>query len=454
MNQLAIKVEGLSKQYLLGSQPGGHRTLRESLIDWAKLPFRTLPNTRKAQSPSAVHHWVWALKEVSFEVKKGEVVGIIGRNGAGKSTLLKILSRITEPTAGQAEIHGRVGSLLEVGTGFHHELTGRENIFLSGAILGMKKAEIRRKFEAIVDFAEVERFIDTPVKHYSSGMLVRLAFAVAAHLETEVLLVDEVLAVGDISFQKKCLGKMRETTKEGRTVLFVSHQMSSITGLCSRALQIHQGLILQDGEPEAVVRQYLIQASDTLKAEFCWGDAATRPGNEQIRLIAVRVVNECGESRNVFGSSEPISVEMEFDLLSDHPALFIGFDLFAQNGVFILRSCHNHGPQPEWPKLSIGRNRLRGTIPTNLLNTGIYHIAPRVALNFIQWIVTIDPLLSFHVQMDHCQSPFWNSGHSMVFPGTIAPCLPWRSMGTEKGDRTIGPSLMRWDMDRPIGGRI
>src|SRR5881628_252867 len=260
MSDIAIRVEGISKHYRIGARQERYYTLRDTLTEAVTRPFQKLAaffsrNGAGTRTPEA---WsIWALKDVSFDVKRGEVVGIIGRNGAGKSTLLKILSRITEPTEGRARIHGRVGSLLEVGTGFHPELTGRENIYLNGAILGMKKAEIDRKFDEIVAFAEVEQFIDTPVKHYSSGMYVRLAFAVAAHLEPEILIVDEVLAVGDSAFQKKCLGKMSEISHGGRTVLFVSHNMEAVLRLCTSAILLKNGQVVDRGSAENVVRRYL-----------------------------------------------------------------------------------------------------------------------------------------------------------------------------------------------------
>lgn len=253
MSDIAIRVEGLSKLYQLGATEH-YRTLRETLTDTFLAPFRRM---RRGAAPRDEAETLWALQDVSFEVKHGEVIGIIGRNGAGKSTLLKILSRITEPTRGRAEIHGRVGSLLEVGTGFHPELSGRENIFLNGAILGMKKAEIRRKFDEIVAFAEVDKFIDTPVKHYSSGMYVRLAFAVAAHMDTENLIVDEVLAVGDQKFQEKCLNKMSEVGKQGRTVIYVSHSMPSIQRLCQRVVILEKGAVKLDAAPRLAVAEYL-----------------------------------------------------------------------------------------------------------------------------------------------------------------------------------------------------
>src|SRR5215204_2090082 len=249
MPDLAIRCENLSKQYRIGS-PDSYRTLRDAISNTARAAFR------RSKDNSQNGH-IWALQDVSFEIKCGEVVGIIGLNGAGKSTLLKILSRITGPTRGRADIYGRVGSLLEVGTGFHPELTGRENIYLNGAILGMRKAEIDRKFDEIVSFAEVEKFLDTPVKRYSSGMYVRLAFGVAAHLETEVLLVDEVLAVGDAQFQKKCFEKMQEIGTQGRTILFVSHNMSAVRSICEQALIIEKGAVVAQGGIDETIDQYL-----------------------------------------------------------------------------------------------------------------------------------------------------------------------------------------------------
>jgi lipopolysaccharide transport system ATP-binding protein len=256
MTDIAIRVENISKLYRIGGRQERYRTLRDTLVKNFTAPFLRLSSVLRGQSTTFSHGTIWALKNVSFEVKQGEVVGIIGRNGAGKSTLLKILSQITEPTEGYAKVYGRVGSLLEVGTGFHPELTGRENIYLNGAILGMKKAEIERKFDEIVAFAEIEKFIDTPVKHYSSGMYMRLAFSVAAHLEPDILLVDEVLAVGDAAFQKKCLGKMGNVAEEGRTVLFVSHNMPAVQRLCGNTYLLEQGRIIANGNSVEVVETY------------------------------------------------------------------------------------------------------------------------------------------------------------------------------------------------------
>lgn len=269
---IAIKVENLGKQYKIGASQVQYRTLRDALTNG----FKRLTTL----SPSQTKNTIWALKDVSFEVKHGEVVGIIGRNGAGKSTLLKILSHITEPTEGKVTLYGRVGSLLEVGTGFHPELTGRENIFLNGAILGMKKAEVNRKFDQIAAFSEIEQFLDTPVKHYSSGMYVRLAFSVAAHMEPEILLVDEVLSVGDAEFQKKCLGKMEEVAENGRTVLFVSHNLVAVRSLCEKAMLIESGKIVANSDTDKVINQYVISANTRELEDYrIRSNDATREGN-------------------------------------------------------------------------------------------------------------------------------------------------------------------------------
>lgn len=257
MSNVAIRVENLGKMYRIGGKQERYYTLRDTLVDLAATPFRKVRGLLRGESASGLQEEIWALKDVSFEIKHGEVVGIIGRNGAGKSTLLKILSRITEPTTGYADVYGRVGALLEVGTGFHPELTGRENVYLNGAILGMSRTEIDRKFDEIVDFAGVEKFIDTPVKHYSSGMGLRLGFAVAAHLEPEILVVDEVLAVGDAEFQRKCLGKMSEVAGEGRTVLFVSHNMAAVRNICQRGVCLENGRVVDSGSIVDVVERYL-----------------------------------------------------------------------------------------------------------------------------------------------------------------------------------------------------
>ena len=304
MSDIAIRVEGLSKQYRIGHQQARYKTIRESLIDWSKAPFQRAGRILRGQGSAAdLDETIWALKDVSFEIKQGEVVGVIGRNGAGKTTLLKILSRITEPTTGEAWIHGRVGSLLEVGTGFHPELTGRENIYLNGAILGMKRDEINNKFDEIVDFAEIEKFIDTPVKHYSSGMYVRLAFSVAAFMESEILLVDEVLAVGDVGFQKKCLGKMGSIAQQGRTVIFVSHNMTAVQHLCQRGFVIDGGAINFDGIIRDAVHKYVSGMPFKLQPNLA--ERNGRSGRQWLRFIKVAFYDSQGnELRQVLNGQD------------------------------------------------------------------------------------------------------------------------------------------------------
>jgi lipopolysaccharide transport system ATP-binding protein len=287
MGEIAVRVENLSKRYRIGGPQARYKTLRETLVDMARAPAQQL---RRLGQPSPENQTIWALKDVTFEVKRGEVLGVIGRNGAGKTTLLRILSRITEPTEGHAEIKGRVGSLLEVGTGFHPELTGRENIYLNGAILGMRRAEIDQKFDEIVAFSEIEKFLDTPVKRYSSGMYVRLAFSVAAHLEPEILLVDEVLAVGDAAFQKKCLGKMGDVAGEGRTVLFVSHNMAAVQNLCPRSLLLASGKVDLDGQTADVIEGYMQSLKDRIGLQLA--DRKDRRGEGQVRFTLVELLDE------------------------------------------------------------------------------------------------------------------------------------------------------------------
>jgi homopolymeric O-antigen transport system ATP-binding protein len=307
-----IRVESLCKQFRIGARQAQYKTLRESIVKAAQSPFKWFERNGKSKD-----HTIWALKDVSFEVMPGEVVGIIGRNGAGKSTLLKILSRITEPTTGQVDLYGRVGSLLEIGTGFHAELTGRENIYLNGAILGMKFSEIGDKFDEIVAFAEVEKFIDTPVKHYSSGMYLRLAFAVAAHLEPEILIVDEVLAVGDSSFTKKCLGKMDAVAKQGRTVLFVSHSMSAIQNLCGSTIVLTQGQVKFYGETEQAIKQYLADG-ESLGVGVCDLSAVqNRNGSGRMRLTKFWVEDAAARQVTTITSGEGCSLVVEYNSVEE-----------------------------------------------------------------------------------------------------------------------------------------
>ncbi len=331
MNKAAIIVKGIGKQYKIGQRENFDKTFRETIMNVFASPLKRL---RTLGEKSSGDDLFWALREVSFEVQYGEVVGIIGFNGAGKSTLLKILSRVTEPTFGQAIIRGRVGSLLEVGTGFHRELTGRENIYLNGAILGMKKAEIDSKFDKIVAFSEVEEFLDTPVKRYSSGMYVRLAFAVAAHLDPEILIIDEVLSVGDVRFQKKCIGKMRGVAGEGKTVLFVSHNMYSVRQLCTRAILIEHGRIAMDGPVDDVVDHYL-QNNYAEKGKVIldnWNGTRKSPGTA--RISAVRTLNEQGQVCTGFGIGESITFEADLDNLPAN-GFVISFAIKNKQGTFV-----------------------------------------------------------------------------------------------------------------------
>jgi lipopolysaccharide transport system ATP-binding protein len=414
---IAIRVEGLSKQYQLGAQPMGDATLRDTLVATAQRWLRP--------GSVATQEMFWALRDVSFEIARGAVVGVIGHNGAGKSTLLKLLARITEPTRGWAEIHGRVGSLLEVGTGFHPELSGRENIFLNGAILGMRHDEILRKFDEIVAFAEVEKFIDTPVKHYSSGMYLRLAFAVAAHLELDILMVDEVLAVGDAAFQKKCLGKMHDVTQQGRTVLFVSHNMQAIQSLSQQTLHLKGGRIHAFGDTPTVVANYLAGLEDR-GCEQVWS-LETAPGNDDLRLLRMTVSDEDGSRSGVFQSSKALTIEMHFDLRKPATALCVGFDLTTAFGEVVLRSYQTDAPPALHLPQRTGENTWRCTIPRGLLNCGTFQIAPRISLHNQQWIVQQDAALQFKILLDHGTSPFWNGLHERSRPGVIAPILRWEA---------------------------
>ncbi len=362
--QPIIRVQNVSKQYHLGVTQSSYDTLRDTLAATVRAPFRRgKKGTEKAQS-------IWALRDVSFEVAPGEVVGIIGRNGAGKSTLLKVLSRITEPTSGRVELYGRVGSLLEVGTGFHPELTGRENIFLNGVIMGMKREEIERKFDEIVAFAEISKFLDTPVKRYSSGMYIRLAFAVAAHLEPEILIVDEVLAVGDVRFQRKCLDKMQDVSRLGRTVIFVSHNMAAVTRLCQRAIFMEEGTVLLDSTPSQVVSNYLgTGASSGAIRE--WPVLERSPGDDTVRLRAVRVRSEDGEQTDVVDIRKAALIEIEYDILKPGKRLCPVIICNNEEGVCIFSSA---GVAEEFVQNQdvtfVGRCFSSCLIPGNLLAEG------------------------------------------------------------------------------------
>lgn len=396
MSDIAIKVEGLGKAYRLGVQEEKAETMVEALTNLIKAPlsnFRRLQRLNTFNTDRDSDDILWAIKDVSFEVRRGEVVGLVGRNGAGKSTLLKVISRITAPTTGQIMIRGRVSSLLEVGTGFHPELTGRENVYMNGTILGMRKHEIASKFDEIVAFSGVERFLDTPVKRYSSGMKVRLAFAVAAHLEPEVLVVDEVLAVGDADFQKKCLGKMKDVAGSGRTVLFVSHNMGAVQALCSRAIALRHGTVVDDGPSGEVVRAYLGGIAKTGDDVFSL-DNPERRRSGTFRLTAGRVLDEQAQPTENVVAGRPFSIQ--FDYASDHNLenLSLGFSLINESGIPIT---HINTAYESFDIRSTGTSgTLTCTIPRNPLALGNYRVSV-VALSHDQQIDFIPGALVFAV---------------------------------------------------------
>ncbi|MCM3902712.1 MAG: ABC transporter ATP-binding protein [Pyrinomonadaceae bacterium] len=355
-----ITVNNLSKQYRIGAREEGYTTLRESLVQAVRAPFKRIRSRRR----NANNGMVWALKDINFEVQPGEVVGIVGPNGAGKSTLLKILSRITKPTTGAVDLYGRVRSLLEVGTGFHPELTGRENVYLNGAIMGMTRAEIEGKFEEIVAFAEVGKFLDTPVKRYSSGMNLRLAFAVAAHLEPEILIVDEVLAVGDAAFQEKCLGKMDKVAKEGRTVLFVSHNLATVQHLCNRAILLQGGRITATGQPSEVIGHYLSDATSESKVDISdWPDRET---SGEARLVEFEIRDEIGQLAKGIrvGGSVVFTLRAEFYQPIVDPCFGVTVHNSLGEPILDLRSSHSG--------LRLGRVHRHLSITARIDNIGLY----------------------------------------------------------------------------------
>jgi lipopolysaccharide transport system ATP-binding protein len=418
---LALEVRGLGKQYRLGVARTPYGTLRDSIAAATSRAFRTVTGRGGASTKANGH--MWALKDVSFEMKPGEVVGLIGRNGAGKSTLLKILSRITDPSEGWVEIQGRIGSLLEVGAGFHPELTGRENVFLSGTVLGMRNREIRQKFDEIIAFANVEQFVDTPVKHYSSGMFLRLAFAVAAHLEPEILLVDEVLAVGDARFQKKCLDKMQDVGERGSTVILVSHNMPAITRLCERAILLDKGSIVADGPAHQVVATYLSSGLTTASMRE-WPDASTAPGTKEVRLRGVRIRSENGEVVEAVDIRDRIGVELEYEVLQPGHVVLPHFTLHNAEGVFVFVAF-------DWSDQWRGRIREPGRyvstawIPGNLLSEGTAIVGAAFRLlNPDRSLFWEQDAVVFQVIDQPGQRTARGDFHGSL-PGAIRPLLPW-----------------------------
>ena len=425
MSNPIITVKNLSKQFRLGANAYAHLTLRDAFAARlrAGLRVRSSNNVAPAQT-------TWALRDVSFEVQPGEVIGIIGRNGAGKSTLLKILSRITEPTTGRVELYGRVGSLLEVGTGFHPELTGRENIFLNGAVLGMKRVEIEQRFDEIVAFAAIDRFLDTPVKRYSSGMYMRLAFAVAAHLDPEVLLVDEVLAVGDAEFQTKCLSKMGEVAGGGRTIVYVSHNLASVANLCSRVILMSDGRKRNEGPPAEMIRDYIAMGQDFL-GERLWDDPHSAPGNEKVRLHAVRIISDGKVSADVDIQNE-VHVEIDFWNLQPNARIMTSIHLLDHIQVGVLASANMHSAnllRDEWfdRPHPAGLFRTVCTLPANFLNEGRYHINVAILTNVTQIELLARQVVSFTVHDSGPMRKEWGG----EWLGVVRPKLAWQTQYLE-----------------------
>lgn len=424
MSQAVIQVDSLSKRYRLGQT----QTLRQ------RLASIVLPGDSGGRSSGPPREF-WALRDVSFEVDPGRVLGVIGHNGAGKSTLLKLLSRITDPTAGSAIIHGRVASLLEVGTGFHPELTGRENIFLNGAILGLKRSEIKKHFDRIVDFAEVDRFLDTPVKRYSSGMYVRLAFAIAAHLEPEVLIVDEVLAVGDAAFQRKCLGKMGDVAQSGRTVIFVSHNMAAVRNLCHEAILLDGGKVSHAGDTAEVIDAYLGQlfASTSGNGEMHWEDNCEAPGSEEVRLLAVRALDPAGQQRGVFDLSEDVRIEMAYRVLRPVEDMRWVIKVMCDDGTIALATTDHTQREPH---AEPGIYRSVCTIPRHLLNVGRYTLRINAGSPGVKEYVPGASYLRFETtrSTDH------GSHYTEQWPGAVAPSLKWEQHSGIAPDRATTPA--------------
>ncbi|MGE3818184.1 MAG: ABC transporter ATP-binding protein [Isosphaeraceae bacterium] len=424
MSDVAIRAEELGKRYRIEAVKPRYQTLREVLTRKVMAPLRRARAIGRSDRPGpAEEETVWALRDASFEVRAGEVVGVIGRNGAGKSTLLKILTRITPPTVGHAELFGRVGSLLEVGTGFHPELSGRENTYLSGAILGMSRLEIGRRFDEIVEFSGVSKFIDTPVKHYSSGMYLRLAFAVAAHLQTEILLVDEVLAVGDASFQRKCLNKMEDVGQQGRAVLFISHSMPAVTRLCSRTILLDEGRVVQDGPSHEVVGTYLVGNLGTTAARE-WPDLGEAPGNEIVRLRAVRVRSEDGRVVASIDIRNPVGIEMEYEVRIPGHVLVPNLHFHNEEGVCVFVTQEL---EPEWrgrPRPA-GRYVSTAWVPGNFLSEGTLVVGAAIStMTSLRVHFFERDAVAFQV-VDSTDGDSARGDYAGRVPGVVRPLLRW-----------------------------
>ncbi len=428
-----IRATRIAKQYQLGSQKNSYNTLRDTLAGMVRAPLKRLRSNQGAET-------IMALRDVSFEVSSGEVLGIIGRNGAGKSTLLKVLARITEPSSGRIDLYGKVASLLEVGTGFHPELTGRENTYLNGAIMGMTRAEIQRKFDEIVAFSEVEDFIDTPVKRYSSGMYLRLAFAVAAHLDPDILLVDEVLAVGDARFQRKCLDKMEDVRQAGRTVVFVSHNMPAVTRLCPRTILLEDGAITFDGPSHEAVGLYLGAGTRT-NAGREWTDVRNAPGNEIVRLRAIRVRTEDGEICESIDIRSTVGIEMEFEVLQPGHVLVPNYHFVNQEGVLVF-IANEHDEQWKRKPRPVGRYVSTAWLPGNLLAEGALIVGAAVSsmeplkIHFFERDV-----VAFQV-IDTMDGDSARGDYAGPMPGIVRPMLNWTSQFTPANVSPGGPGGM------------
>ena len=424
-----IKVENISKQYRLGDVGTG-AFAHDVNKWWHKVRGKENPYLKIGETNDRAikgeTDYVWALKDINFEVKQGEVLGIIGRNGAGKSTLLKILSKTTTPTTGSIKIKGRIASLLEVGTGFHPELNGRDNIFLNGAILGMTKREIKSKFDEIVDFAGVERYIDTPVKRYSSGMYVRLAFAVAAHLEPEILIVDEVLAVGDAEFQKKALGKMKDVSeRDGRTVLFVSHQMEAISRLCSDIIVLENGKFGFIGNKNDGINYYL-KGKTGIRASKEWWNENEKPGNENVRLLEVKSCKLNGVVSEVFSTEDRIEIKMTYEILKDNFEYTHGFNLYNAKGTHIL-SSHDLNKNQDKSVTEKGIFNATVILPANFLADGL-HIVSLAIMSYDPFIIHFheEEAISFST-VDSFSETSTRGGYGGNYPGLIRPLLEWKT---------------------------
>ncbi len=418
MSQPAIVIEGVSKRYRIGRPTRVTRTWRGALAEAVRNHWRRLCALGEHGDNDET---IWALRDVHLAIAPGEVVGFIGRNGAGKSTLLKILSRIVTPTAGRICTRGRIGSLLEVGTGFHPELTGRENIFLNGAILGMQQAEIRAAFDEIVAFAEIGKFLDTPVKRYSSGMYVRLAFAVAAHLNPEILLIDEVLAVGDTQFQKKCLGKIGDIAHNGRTVIFVSHNMNAIRSLCSRVVLLQDARVAADGPPDAVISQYLAASAPDhqTRSEATWPDDPTAPGCDEFRLRRVRLCDGAGRPLSVVDVNQPCRIEIEYRVTRPISGMRVAMQLVTPDGVTAFGST-DHAVQ--LPVHQPGHYRSVCEIPARLLNTQTYLLRVGAGQPGIKYLLEAIDCLWVEVAGAANTGSVW----AERWPGVVCPRLSWQ----------------------------